>query len=398
MIILPDKNIVRTKFLVPVPESSWRTPSQAQYKDQFGNENKTVFIITAILNDGHGVWHGIFESRSDFDAFLWAIKTKKLKTHKELWSLPTPAWTPDVGTELTYEFATATRLTTPTGSLQTYNVPIDWNNNSNVIQCIGGGGSGGWSGAVGQRLATGGGGGAYSRAINQTLAQGTTSYQIGTGGASRTTAGAGTAGGNTWFGGTTQAASKCGANGGSGGNFSNSQTTLAGGAGGTVTGAIGSVTFAGGAGGAMTSTAVASVATGGGGAAGYTANGSAGVSTASDAPTAGGAGSGGAGGTGGTGAVGAGAQAGGTGVDLTGNLFLYAVIAGSGGGGGGDRGADAIDNSSSGAGGIYGGGSGAVTKNTGFGGTMTASAGGNGVVVVSYQSNGALGGNMPLCF
>ena len=101
MIILPDKNIVRTKFLIPVPEFEWRDPSQAQQKDQLGNSVfRTSFRIRARLNDGFVKWTGWFDSRNDYDAFLWAIVTGMLKYQKEIWKLPTPQWHPDIGIDL----------------------------------------------------------------------------------------------------------------------------------------------------------------------------------------------------------------------------------------------------------------------------------------------------------
>lgn len=53
MIILPDKNIPRAKFLMPQHKSEWRTSSQAQLKDQFGNENVKMFRVVARLRDGY---------------------------------------------------------------------------------------------------------------------------------------------------------------------------------------------------------------------------------------------------------------------------------------------------------------------------------------------------------
>jgi hypothetical protein len=84
MIILPDKNIPRAKFLMPVHSKEWRTPSLAQPKDVFGNENVTKFRINAKSNDGVVVWSGWFDDREDFDAFLHAIVLGTLKSKTTL--------------------------------------------------------------------------------------------------------------------------------------------------------------------------------------------------------------------------------------------------------------------------------------------------------------------------
>ena len=65
-------------FLPEIPDWQWRTSSQAQPKDEFGNENKTRFHISARLNDGHLVWRGWFDDRYEADAFLYAIATDTL--------------------------------------------------------------------------------------------------------------------------------------------------------------------------------------------------------------------------------------------------------------------------------------------------------------------------------
>ena len=392
MIILPDKNIVRTKFLMPVPEKQWRTPSQAQPKDVFGVENHTRFHVTAKLNDGHPVWRGIFESRDDFDAFIWAIITKKLKYQRELWNLPTPSWNPELGVELTYIWAVSVYVVTPTGSLTTFPFPADYNSSNNSIECIGAGGSGGVSRSSSTRGGLGGGGGGYSKALNVSSGgASTTSYQLGTGGTAVTSTGtlAGTAGGATWFGSATQGTAPCAANGGSAGPATTSTAAISGGAGGG--GGLGTTLFAGGAGGSKTGTAVIAFATGGGGAGGPTSNGVAGVSTSTDGGRDGGAGgspSGGTAGTGSTGLTNATAGAGGNGTGIS-----ASPVVGSGGGGGGNRGSDSASTATGGAGGNYGGGGGGACRlnNTG---NPTSGAGAQGVIVVTYTPASLLY-NMP---
>ncbi len=64
----------------------------------------------------------------------------------------------------------------------TWTVPLDWDNASNTIEVIGGGGAG-WTDTAGTNGAGGGGGGAYSKSVNVTLSAGATvSYNIGNGG------------------------------------------------------------------------------------------------------------------------------------------------------------------------------------------------------------------------
>ena len=84
MIILPDKNIPRAKFLMPVAKKEWMIPSLSKPKDQFGNEDRTYFRIRAFTNDGKICWNGLYEDRDDFDAVLFAIAEGTLKYQKEI--------------------------------------------------------------------------------------------------------------------------------------------------------------------------------------------------------------------------------------------------------------------------------------------------------------------------
>lgn len=206
MIILPDRNVARAKFLMPMNKRDWRTLSRAQIKNFKGDENHSMFRIRAKLNDGFVKWVGWFDDREDFDAFLWAITTDTLKYERALWDLPNVSWSPDIGENLSYDFATTTFLTTA-GSLQSYSTPIDWNNGNNIIECIGGGGGGGVVRRTSGNAAygAGGGGAGYGKYSNLTIS-GSVSYQNGSGATavSRTTDGAtnGNAGGDTWFNGS----------------------------------------------------------------------------------------------------------------------------------------------------------------------------------------------------
>ena len=249
---------------------------------------------------------------------------------------------------------TATATTTPTATPTTtsqfitsgtsFAVPADWNDNNNMIECIGAGGGG-----VTRTGAAGGGGGAYCRTTNVTLTpSGSVTIQIGVGG------GAGANGTASWFNGTSSTSASCGAAGGTGGSGST------GGAGGTIGNSIGTTTFAGGTGGGTGGTGAASA--GGGGAAGPNGLGVNGVSAPATTPGAGGAGDAGMGGTGGA----VGGIAGGNGTE-----FQLSPAFGSGGGGG--SGTASVNG---GNGGNYGGGGGGA----GHGG----GTGGPGLCIVTY--------------
>lgn len=371
MMILPDRRISRARFLIPMPKREWMPSSQAIPLDDLGNKViRTRFRLRARAHDGHIVWCGWFEDREDADAFLFALVCGSLRIERNLWRLPTPAWHPDLGEGLVYDFVTQTALTT-TGSNQTYTSPSDWDNGNNSIECIGGGASGASGNSVGHN--TGGGGGAYSKITNFSFATpGTTTatYRIAAGvaGVTRTTSGPGNNGNPTWWNdtadpgagtdntkcsaaaGTTGAAGAGSQNGGAGGASSSSwgQTKFDGGAGGNFTGASGS----GGS--------------GGGGAAGPNGAGGNGSSSSftTEIGTNGGKGGNGSGGTGGT----SGTPTGGNGTDLDG-------VNGSGGGG---RGLAKV--TAGGAGGNYGGGGGAVRAAS----SCTGGAGIQGIILVTY--------------
>ncbi|AMA57032.1 hypothetical protein [Bradyrhizobium sp. CCGE-LA001] len=218
-----------------------------------------------------------------------------------------------------------------------WTVPLDWNNNSNSIECIGGGGSG--RGALEQSCG-GGGGGAYSRAENLTYTPGKViTVQVG-----------GVAG-DTFVKDDADAVNVCFAKGGV------TATTGSGGAGGAAASGIGSLTTSGGAG--ADGQGSSSVGGGGGGAAGPSADGTPGVEST------GGAGEGGLGGFGGPSGV-----SGAPGSNLSGRL-------GPGGGGGGTFGAGSV----AGGGGRFGGGGGGQN---GAGVDGTPGVGGDGLIIISY--------------
>lgn len=384
MIIIPDRNIPRARFLVPVKSRQWREPSQLVPRDQMGNPTtQTHFRIRARLNDGHVAWTGWFADREDFDAFLWAIACGTLRYERELWRLPTPAWHPDIGENVTFDFLTQTILTT-TGSNQTYTSPSDWNNSSNTVECLGAGGSGAArSDSTGHQ--TGGGGGAYSSIANFSFATpGTTTatYRVGSAGPSRSTTNsnlAGLAGGATWWNDTVDPGNgstnaKCSAaGGGAGANGTGSQN---GGTGGATTSSWGQTKNAGGRGGNLTGASGAG-GSGGGGAAGPSGAGGAGTDSAStsNVATAGGDSNNGtlSGGAGSTTT----ATAGSNGTEFSGSYGC-----GSGGGGASRNTASAV--ATAGAGGNYGAGGGGAVNSSASSLEAVSGAGTQGLIVVEY--------------
>lgn len=258
MIILPDRSISRSKFLVPVPKKEWVLPSDFTYRDDFGNLGiRTKFFITGRLDDGHKVWSTEFEDREDFDAFLYALHAGTLKTEKSLWKLPTNEWHDGLNEGIKYEFTTGIFYTIQGAG--SFTVPTDWNSNQNVIYCIGGGGHGcATQTSTVNAKATGGGGGECRAIQNYSVAKGTvisTYVAYTTGNTSLSWGGTssyspGNDGQNTTFNVTTVVA-----NGGKGGQGTTGTGTVAavnGGSGGTGTygsngGDGGSVTAAGGA-------------------------------------------------------------------------------------------------------------------------------------------------------
>ncbi len=234
MILLPDRNIPRGRFLLPVRASEWRASSQALPKDQFGRDGRTTrFRLRARAHDGHVVWRGWFDDREDLDAFLWAIATGTLRRERALWRLPTPEWHPDLGEGLSYDFVTVTTLTSPTGTNQTYSRPTDWNASNNSVGCIGGGGSA-FSGQSPSQGGSGGGGGASARTFNLAIGASVT-YRIGA------------VVGDSWFNGTAVIGSSVGAKAGS-----SAGSRLSGGVGGSSTNSVGDVKNAGSGGGSAT--------------------------------------------------------------------------------------------------------------------------------------------------
>lgn len=378
MIILPDRNVPRARFLLPVRDKEWRTPSLAQPKDHFGNENITRFLVRAKTHDGVIVWRGWFDDRADCDAFLWAVACGTLPQERALWDLPSPGW-PGLEPGLIYECLTTSFFTT--GSSATYSKPSDFGNN-NTICCVGGGGSGA---ALNQssiaRYACGGGGGGIGVYANMTLT-GNATYTVAADASTLTSSSTGVGktgpnGNQTWFGqgATNYSNAPVGGDGGTGGNWSTTSTLTNGGAGG---GGKGTSSATGGRGGNVSAIGAFRGNTGGGGAAGINGNGNNGgdYSTAANGVTAGGSGDAGSGGAGGN------AGAGGNGAE-------WDASHGSGGGGGGEGGGTGGTGY---AGGNYGGGGGGRTD----AGSVTTGRGIGGLLVVQYAPQTGAAFNMPM--
>lgn len=374
MIILPDKNICPTKFLMSVPKKEWMPSSQSISKDQLGNDTiRTRFRVRARLNDGFVKWIGWFDDRNDMDAFLWAVAKGTLKYEKYLWDLSLPNWNPDIGEELSYDFLTIQYLT---GSSGTYIRPVDWNATNNVAYAIAGGGGGARRNNTNQAGAGGAGGGACSGTANLNL-EASVSYQVGGSGIGGTTLGqSGTPGGDSWFNAPVSSPSYASANPAAKGGLGS--TNGNGALGGDAAAGIGSARFSGGTGGNGQTTNGAGG--GGGGAAGQNAVGGNGTNGASGNGGNGGAGNGGIGGGG------AGATAdGGTGGSGTNFGSPY----GSGGGAGGGGSSVTVG----GSGGSYGGGGGGGrTTSTS---SSSGGVGGPGFIYIHYEPPG-LWNNIPM--
>lgn len=293
------------KILPVVPKLEWREPSVYMPKNVFGHKAwHTEFVITAKTKAGYTIWRGVFQDRDDADAFLFAAVRGTLRVEWALHDLPDPIYSPGFYPDelIVWHFAVTTFYTSGTS----WTVPSDWNNSSNEIVAIGGGGNGAagsYDVIMGKDTfpgyCGGGGGGAACAVItNQTY----------TPGASRVMSIA-AAGADTTLRIDANTSNAIVAKGGAAGSV------VAGGAGGTAAASTGSVKYSGGTG----EDAVTNVSTGrGAGAASTTANGS--------MPTSGDGAGQGANGTG----LGSGYGSGGGGAANSGTAGNY----GAGGGGG----------------------------------------------------------------
>ena len=276
----------------------------------------------------------------------------------------------------------------------TWDVPANWNPDSNSVECIGGG-------AGGARRGPGGCGGHYAKASNLDIT-GTVNISVGAGG------GPATDGGDTWFGGSDFDTSLCGAKGGKAGS-DNSTAVLE-----NYAASLnqGDVSFPGGNGGQNPSTDPETGFPGGGGAAGpLGAGGNGGLGGGGVSRDGGGGGGGanngqngedgtdtvggnggdsGSGGIGGTAAEAATDGAGGVGANQS-SLAVgdgadgssvwtrssNSAQGGPGGGGGGSSGGDGNTDYTGGGGGLFGGGGGA--------GEEAGERGARGIIVIKYR-------------
>ena len=289
MLILPAR--YEPKLFVPVPEADWREPSAAQERDQFGNVAvRTRFRVRALLDDGHPVWTGWFDSRDDYDAFCYSlIRHTELGEPMANARLPKPEWRDDLDhIPLRYDFNSITLITASPGSEVGATLPADYNASNNLWELIGGGASGGAARSGSTRKSTGGGAGAYKKLVNFNQAPSSSvTYRVGNFGAAvtRSTNGAtnGNAGTSSYFK-NSSATIVCEAFPGAAGN-SGTAGALSAAAGGNGASGAGTSGNSGGASGAVTAAGAAAIATGGGGAAGPNGAGGNGTDIAVDTVT-----------------------------------------------------------------------------------------------------------------
>lgn len=345
MIILPDRNIPRSRILMPMRRLSWMQPSHAQPKTTEGDPPcLNGWWIKAVLADGHVRWQGFFDDREDADAFFFAAIMGSLNHEPALWDLPRPCYCPDHGEGATFLIAAFSILTSGT----TYTVPSDYNSLT-TLNGIGGGAHGLAGGTTDGGGSGGGGASAAVPALALTASQ-TTYIKIGSAGAS---------GGDTWFNRLSNIAPTDPAD----GILAKGASTYTGG---QASACIGTTKYNGGNGRATSSR---DSGCGGGGAGGTTAAGGTGSASHSNRGGTGGDGgaaSGGAGGNSGSGTIGGANGAAGT---------TWNGTTGAGGGGEGVALGDAT-HKKGGDGGNYGAGGG--------GGSTTYTTPGNGKQGVLY--------------
>jgi hypothetical protein len=327
--------------------------------DEHGHVPVHRWVVRARVSDGAIVRELWFDDRDEADAFLFS----------RIMGTPWPHYEP-LEYPATWQIFTNVTLTTPLGANTTYNVPADYIAASSRWDVIAAGGSGS---AVASAAAQAGAGGAFSRSTNVALTPGgTTTFNLGAGGASVTTAflTVGNAGADAWFGGATLAASIVGAKAGGGGPTASNQAAVGGAAASGIASGAGLIRNSGGNGGKSS----VAVSNGGGGAGGPNGNGVAPADGVSgNGPGA--AGDAGFGGAGGVGTVGA------NGTNLGGGI-------GAGGGGAGNDVAPGAF-----AGGFYGAGGGGIKI-----ASQPSGAGQQSVIFGVYNATaaGSLRYNMPM--
>jgi len=381
MIILPDRNIARAKYLTPLHYKQWRPPIWWEGRET-GNVLGVYFIVQAFRSNGEMVWKGWFEDREDADEFMYSVVTANIRQDRYIQRLPQKMPWSEGGIDPTwlYEegiFYNLVSLGAIGPSTANWTVPGDcygFRSRAGEFCDVIGPGGGGGAGCSGASAA-GGGGGGWARIYSYAMSPGQAyTYVISAGAAGADvdayngTSGVGAGAAGTWF--ISSGVLYC--TGGGGGNYANGQTT-GGAGGGGVAGAIG---YTGGRGGTSANYPY-SGGGGGGGGCGPNGNGSQGGDGggAQYAQTAGGNGNGNQiGGGGAGGAAGA-------------NGNWYGPW-GPGGGGGGARPLSSTVNGRmyGGPGGHYGGGGGGVAGPGGNAGSRAiGGAGGGGLLVYAYE-------------
>ncbi len=383
MIILPDRNIARAKYLMPMLYRDWRKPLSWEGKDT-SNVLGIYFLVQAWRADKRVVWTGRFEDREDADEFLYAIATGSLLKDKYIQRLVQPMpWSgyreSDFDPAMLYDETIHYNMVTQIGigaSSGVWTAPGDCyglrDRAGEIADVISGGGGGG-SGSGGYSAA-GGGGGGFARITSYGMSPGQQfSYGIaggaagGTGDGYSAYAANGASAGASWF----ISGGVLAANGGGAGNAT-TQTTTGGGGGAGYAGAWGKT---GGRGGYTTAYPY-SGGGGGGGASGPNGDGwNGGDSAANYAQTNGGSGNGN--------------QIGGGGPSADGAAGNWYGPWGPGGGGGGQRIISSAPNGQyyAGSGGHYGGGGAGQAMPAGQPGSRGyGGSGGSGILVIQYES------------
>ena len=198
MIILPDRNIARGKFLMPMQKREWYRPHP------FGpdvNLHFMTWVAQAWRHDPHFhwyhkhriIWQGHFEDREDADEFMWAVYSGTIKSDPYLKRLPIycPDFDPDMlrDPSIHYNMVSNIGIGPSSGN---WGSPGDCyglaNRAGEFVDCIAAGGSG--SAATPGNLISGGGGGGFARRTDLAWGPGQQmAFDVGNGGAAPTASG-----------------------------------------------------------------------------------------------------------------------------------------------------------------------------------------------------------------
>jgi hypothetical protein len=280
MIILPDRNLARSKYLPPMHRRIWQRRWQGDAHIHF-----QTWVAQLYRPDHSMVWQGHFEDREDADEFMAALASGIIKQDGYLRRLP--IYCPDFDPELLRDPSISYNMVTNIGigpSSGTWTGPGDFwgvrGRAGEFVDCIGPGGGG--AGTPALYTAVGGGGGGFARRSSgfPDMWPGYgVGFGVGNGGAGGTTypafpadqnpaAGAGGDAHTWWY---SPANPGVQGNAGGGGTFGNNGDRPGGGGGGGAN--AGNFGYTGGRGGNIVSNGST---TGGGGAAGPNGNGNAG--------------------------------------------------------------------------------------------------------------------------